>query len=198
MTTLQMYLTGKVTKKLARAIAMQQYSELTRDWNLIGSKNARKKAEILTSYLKNRDMSTLDALDKIYQKGNKLISLLPSQVGAKLSNGELAIIESGRLYRLDDMKRMMRSLDVAIVGYDSHVYEDLWDNASNKQRAEIIHALKDVDWDVVWNEKYDDKLGVFDQSESERINTLLSKVFPNVQFSSVRFPQVFKQRHNVR
>lgn len=198
MTTLQMYLAGKVTKKLARAIAMQQYSELTKDWNLMGSRNARKKAEILTSYLKNRDMTTLDALDKIYQRGNKLISLLPSQVGVKLSNGQLAIIESGRLYRLEDMRRMMRSLDVASGGYDNHTYEDLWTNATNRQRAEIIHALKDVDWDVVWNEKYSEESGLLAQSELDSINNILSGIFPNVQFSSVRFPQVFKQRHNVR
>lgn len=198
MTTLQMYLAGKVTKKLARSIAMQQYSELTKDWNLMGSRNARKKAEILTSYLKNRDMTTLDALDKIYQRGNKLISLLPSQVGVKLSNGQLAIIESGRLYRLEDMRRMMRSLDVASGGYDNHTYEDLWTNATNRQRAEIIHALKDVDWDVVWNEKYSEESGLLAQSELDSINNILSGIFPELQFSSVRFPQVFKQRHNVR
>lgn len=198
MTTLQMYLAGKVTKKLARSIAMQQYSELTKDWNLMGSRNARKKAEILTSYLKNRDMTTLDALDKIYQRGNKLISLLPSQVGVKLSNGQFAIIESGRLYRLEDMRRMMRSLDVASGGYDNHTYEDLWTNATNRQRAEIIHALKDVDWDVVWNEKYSEESGLLAQSELDSINNILSGIFPELQFSSVRFPQVFKQRHNVR
>ena len=200
MATLPKEITKAAAKRIAKALAAEEYTKLTASWDLTSNRQQRVAAQRLAKFLKGRSMAQLDPIKKVYYKSTSKVVLRYGQIGARLMDGEYAIIEDQRLFRFGDIKNALRSLDVAIGGFDSHTYENLWDTATLEEKAELIHLLKNIDWDKFWAEEYDTVTGFLSTSAIDDIEAMMQYAFPKKYLGKgfVRLPQKTKIKHKVR
>lgn len=192
MTTLPKSLTKAAARKIAQHYAGEEMARLTASWDLMSSKEQRLAAKRLAKFLNNRTMPQMDPIVRVYYRSNAKVVLRHQQIGVRLMDektgkpGDFGIIEGTRLYRFGDMKNMMKSLDAALGGYDQSYFQDCWNNATLAQRAELIHELQDIDWDLIWKEEYNPELGTLEGSETSRIEDIFARMFPDAEPQEVK------------
>lgn len=103
----------------------------------------------------------------IYAKKSRVMRGTENLLAVKLNTGEKGWVNAkGKFVKADNVRYQLRSLDYTTVGYASDVsLEQVYDEATLTQKAEIAEILDDVDWDEFWKEYYpkDDGNADFDR-----------------------------------
>ena len=115
----------------------------------------------------------------IYAQRSRVMRGTENLLAVKLNTGEKGWVNAkGRFIKADNVRYQLRSLDYTTVGYASDVsLEQVYDEATLTQKAEIAEILDDVDWDEFWKEYYpkDDGNADFDR-QWEMYNEIVEKI----------------------
>lgn len=161
---------------LARKIRRYEYETLEAGLSISNDPRGAIRKELKAYFT---GASDIDQIAKVYTRDNKRIRAVADQVAVRLTGtgkeggGRYAWIEGGKLQREYDIQMAMRSVDVAVGGHDSHIFENAWKNATNEEKARIAHDLNDFDWNAFWNEVYDDETGIFQEDAESRLAEIL-------------------------
>lgn len=115
----------------------------------------------------------------IYAQRSRVMRGTENLLAVRLNTGEKGWVNAkGEFIKLDNVRYQLRSLDYTTVGYASDIsLEQVYDEATLMQKAQIAEILDDVDWDEFWKEYYpkDDGRADFDR-QYEMYEEIVEKI----------------------
>lgn len=95
----------------------------------------------------------------IYAQRSRVLRGTENLLAVKLNTGEKGwVTVEGRFLGEDEIRKMLYSVDRTLAGMsEESALLGLYDSLSPTDKAKVVEALQDYDWDVFWKEMYPEK-----------------------------------------
>lgn len=95
-------------------------------------------------------------VEYVYARKSRVIRGTDNLLAVRLKGGVKGwLTKDNRVITQNDMADLMHSLDGTIASSAfGFSFEEIWNRMSAQQRAELVDALKDMDWENFWKQEY--------------------------------------------